>query len=227
MRSGLVAEHAYLAPCYVDGLRYPSDVDDHDLAVIRAEAWLRHPQIKNIFLDVDEVLADWLGATFNLLGIERVEADAKWSAMDPRPWDVFTALGVSGNAMWRAIDNAGAKFWADVEPFAHARQLLQVCNEFAPTTLLTSPSKHPSSYAGKAEWIAKHFPGQSHLIGSCKERCASPTALLIDDRAESCEKFREHGGHAILFPGCGNSLHGMPDYERVDYVRASLEHFRR
>ena len=66
-------------------------------------------------------------------------------------------LGESGNVMWRAIDAAGADFWHDVEPFPWCHDLFAACRSVAPTYLLTSPSLHPSSLAGKLAWMQRQF----------------------------------------------------------------------
>jgi 5'(3')-deoxyribonucleotidase len=183
-----------------------------------------------IYVDVDETLADWIGALFKLLDVDPAEARAMWDSMSPRPWDVIDVLArmnpkLTSNRVWRWIDAEGAPFWADVEIFPFAHDLISVCETYAPVVLLTSPSLHSSSHAGKAQWIAKHFGAKyrDYLIGACKHRCAHPRAVLVDDSPKNCEAFREHEGRAILFPGVGNDLHHIPDHERVQYVADQLE----
>jgi 5'(3')-deoxyribonucleotidase len=185
-------------------------------------------KITTLYLDVDEVLVDWVGAVLRLLGHEPQDVHARWSSLDPRPWDLFDVIDTSANKAWRAIDAAGPSFWAELEPFEWTEQLLETCRDFAPTVLLTSPSLHPSSHAGKAEWMQRYFGRdfRDYLLGSCKHRCAHPGALLIDDSPKNCAAFREHGGRAILFPGVGNNLHAMPPNERVAHVAAQLMEYR-
>jgi 5'(3')-deoxyribonucleotidase len=188
------------------------------------------PEITVVYLDVDEVLADWVGAALRLLGHDPETVYALWSTLDPRPWDVFQVVPrpPKTNDKWDAIDAAGSSFWANLEPFEWMADLLALCREFAPTVLLTSPSQHSSSHAGKYEWIQRHFGRtfKDYLLGSCKHRCAHPGALLIDDSPKNCAAFREHGGHAILFPGVGNDLHTIPPTERVTYVASQLAEYR-
>jgi 5'(3')-deoxyribonucleotidase len=187
---------------------------------------------KVIFLDVDEVLANWIGALLKLLGRDPSEVHARWDALSPRPWDVVEVLNVDGNlsnsAMWRGIDNAGARFWHDVEPFPWCHELLALCRSVAPTYLLTTPSLHPSSLAGKLAWMQQHFGRdfRDYLVGPAKHACARPDALLIDDSPKNCRAFIEHGGHAILFPGVGNDLHHVAPVERVAYVVEQLKGYR-
>jgi 5'(3')-deoxyribonucleotidase len=162
-----------------------------------------------IFLDVDEVLVQWVDGLLRLLGRDPAEVFARWDALDPRPWDVCDVLGVSGNAMWRAVDAAGASFWSELESFDWCDELYALCSSIAPTYLLTSPSKHPSSLAGKLTWIHRQFGRdfKDYLIGPAKVACARPGALLIDDRPDTCRKFIERGGDAFVFAGVGNRWH--------------------
>lgn len=184
---------------------------------------------KTIFLDVDEVLVDWVGGVLSLYGWDHEYLHRLWAKHDPRPWDLFSVLPVSSYLAWNRIDEAGAEFWANLQPLPWMRELYETCSAFAPTVLLTSPSEHSSSHAGKVQWMQREFGSnfRDYLIGSVKHRCAHPGALLIDDSPRNCESFVEHGGHAILFPGVGNDLHAVPGHERVAHVRNALETFRR
>lgn len=175
-----------------------------------------------IFLDVDEVLADWLSDCFDALGYFPDACLAEWAALDPRPWDVFDMLGVLPSVGWSHIHDQGAAFWAGLAIFPWAHDLVALCQSYAPTTLLTSASEDPSCYAGKAQWIAKHMPGTPHLIArGGKTCCAHPGALLIDDSPHNVDAFRSAGGQAILFPGHGNELHQLVQ-DPMTHVRTML-----
>ena len=179
-------------------------------------------QIKTIFLDVDEVLAQWVAATLHLLGYDPAVIYAHWGRMPTRPWDLCEVIPYTRAEMWASIHAHGAVFWERIEPFPWAGDLYERCAAVAPVVLLTSPSEDPSSYAGKAAWVKRHFPDAEHLIGSCKHRVAHPGAVLIDDSPKNCEAFREAGGRAIVFPGIGNNMYVVPGDERVAYVARAL-----
>ena len=190
-------------------------------------------QIKTIFLDVDEVLAQWVVAALRTLDYFGAHVDfdpclqpdavfARWDRLTPRPWDVCEVIPYTREQLWDAIHSRGAAFWSGLEPFPWAMDLYQRCSAVAPVVLLTSPSRDPSSYAGKAAWVKRHFPDAEHLIGSCKHRVAHPSAVLIDDSPKNCAAFIEAGGHAIVFPGIGNILHAVPGDERVAHVARTL-----
>jgi hypothetical protein len=98
---------------------------------------------------------------------------------------------------------------------------MSVCEGFAPTTILTSPSKDPAAAAGKTRWLQSVFGRdfRSYLIGPDKQSCARPGAVLIDDRDENCDSFRQAGGRAIVFPQRWNSGHA----HRTEWVRDNIE----
>jgi len=169
--------------------------------------------IDRIFLDLDGVLADWIGGVCRLYGIDRSLAENTTGPYQ----DISDVLGVSTNALWRAVDEAGSRFWAELDRYPWARPLFEYCEAIAPTTILTSPSWHPTSLSGKLEWLNRHLRWRGekafrqYLIGPDKVACARPGALLIDDRDSQCEAFRAAGGSAILFPQPWNKMRDRKD----------------
>lgn len=186
-----------------------------------------HPQLAEItaiYLDVDEVLANWVRAALRLLTYNEAEVLAAWDMRTPRTWDLFEILHMPPVRGWQRIHEAGAPFWAEIESFPWVHELAALCQSYAPTTLLTSASPHPSCFAGKAQWIIKHLPGMPHAIGrGCKSIHAHPGALLIDDSPNNCAAFcqAKRGGHAILFPGVGNNLHTLR-HDPMPHIREQL-----
>lgn len=178
-------------------------------------------KVERVFVDLDGVLADWVGGVTRLLRNDDVKTP-DWSISN----DMAKALGISGNAMWSAIDTAGESFWAELEPFPWAEQLWARAKAAGPAIVLTSPSHHPSSLAGKLQWMNEHLghgkPFRDFLIGPRKDMCAAPGSLLIDDRASSCRAFEEAGGQAVLFPRPWNSGWSMAQYRR-DPMNALVE----
>ena len=133
-------------------------------------------------------------------------------------------MGVSASDFWGPINDAGADFWANLELYPWFDELMLLvranCDNY---TLSTSPSLCPGSYAGKRRWISKHF-GEGFtgcMLGSRKWLMAGPGRILIDDNDTNCEKFRQHGGQAILFPAIWNSHHHLVG-ERMEYVEDEL-----
>jgi len=120
-------------------------------------------------------------------------------------WEPFTLA-----SFWRAF---GRKEWANFPVSDEFQWLLNSCKALVGREniyILTTPILDPDCAAGKMEWIYKYCPKWLHrqyLIGPCKHMCARPNALLIDDSDENVNKFREHGGQALLVPRPWNSLH--------------------
>lgn len=176
-------------------------------------------KVKRIFLDQDGPLADWVGSAAPVFGVEPVDLD--WSTTS----DLAKALGISTNEMWR-IDALGEDFWANLKPHPWAQELWRRAVVTAPTVVLTTPSHHPSSLAGKLRWMNRHLgngkPFRDYLIGPRKEMCAAPGSLLVDDRASTCRKFRDAGGLAVLFPRPWN--HNAKDWQALlDNPMGALE----
>jgi len=191
------------------------------------------PTITRIFLDLDGVLADWATAAILLHGHVPEAVLSSWPA---GTYDLADVLGISDNEMWRPINDAGASFWADLEPLPWCGDLMSLCMRTAPTTILTSPSKDPAAAAGKTMWLQAVFGSsfRDYLIGPAKVACAYPGAVLIDDADKNCETFVASatgvrtGGESIVFPQRWNSKHGLvPWIERegpIGYVLERLEH---
>jgi len=182
------------------------------------------------FVDLDGVLADWIGPALTLLGHDVAEVCKHWNTLTPRPWNVFDVLDVPASQAWRYIEHAGDRFWSTLPMLPHARELIRECQALGETTILTSPSTHPSSYAGKVQWLDHHFGrgfARKHaLIGASKHVVARPGAVLIDDSPAHCDAWATEGGTALLFPGYGNDLHAHRD-RAFAYIRPALLETRR
>jgi len=165
-------------------------------------------QINRIFLDLDGVLADWLSPAVRAHGRDPDEVLAAWPAST---YDLAEVLGVSTNALWKPIHAQGAAFWEQLEPYPWVHDMVRGCQEFAPTTILTSPSLDPMAAAGKVAWMQRVLGRdfRDFLIGPDKPSCARPGAVLIDDRDSGCEAFIAAGGHAVVFPQPWNSLRSL------------------
>ncbi len=107
--------------------------------------------ITAIYLDVDEVLVDWVGAALRVLGFDPDAIREHWDSLDPRPWNLFDVIDYDVRLAWMLIDEQGPEFWATLRPFPWAFDLLGACREVAPVTLLTSPSMHPNSRQGAVD----------------------------------------------------------------------------
>lgn len=177
--------------------------------------------LEHIFLDMDGVLTDFVSAT--LLLHNCADALQDWPVGER---DIAKVLNMSRSQYWSLIDAQGGDFWASLLPFEWFTDLVTLVREFAPVTILTSPSLSPSCLEGKVRWLREHFPKQKgklftdYLIGPAKHLVAQPRRVLIDDADANVDAFRSAGGHAILFPQVWNANHLITD--RLAYVKAEL-----
>ena len=152
------------------------------------------------FLDMDGVLADYYAGVCRAFGL------------DPWPykcrlgdWDFYTGepLGLTTEQVAPKMD---AEFYAGLDLLPDARRIVETAEAWyqGDVYFLTSPWDTPGCFDGKLAWVKKHFPKYARrmLVGSAKEACAHPDAILFDDSPVNCKKFREakFRGEAFLVP---------------------------
>lgn len=162
---------------------------------------------KKILLDLDGVLADF------------VQGASVVHNKDPKlvsSYGIDIHWGLIPSEFWSPL---GYEFWANLPLTAEAHEVVDMCSNAVGKEnvgIITSPCLTEGCTEGKRTWVKEHFPDflKNLLVGSAKYFCASPNTLLIDDWDTNCEKFREHGGAAFLFPQpwntarecCGNKI---------------------
>lgn len=158
-------------------------------------------KINRICIDVDGVLADFVGGVFRLFGVEREFPDQ---------YSLPKHLGISDDEFWNRINLASPEFWENLDPYPWAHELYDHCSRIGSVILLTSPNRCPQCLAGKYAWMQKHFGEKfsRFLIGPAKEMCARPDTVLIDDSESNCASFINHNGWAICFPQPWNRSEG-------------------
>lgn len=173
-----------------------------------------------IFVDLDGVCVDFIGAALLLHGRDVEATLADWPNA---VWDVSTVLGIKPAEFWKTIDEAGEDWWATLPAYPWMAPLLEMVAKKDDFIFATSPSRFAGSSSGKVRWMQRTFgrSWRSYMLGEHKHLFAKPGALLIDDNEAACEKFEAHGGKAILFPQPWNSLgrHADP----LVFVKQRLE----
>lgn len=162
------------------------------------------------FVDLDGVLANFVGGAAAWHGLPNpYEINPHAEAYDC--WDL---MGLTEDEFWAPL---GEEFWVNLEPLPDAGEILYHAeNRFGRENVcfLTSPCKaHSRCASGKVQWIQKHYPeyARRFLIGPPKYFCAHENAVLIDDYDVNCQKFADHGGHAVLVPRPWNALRRIKD----------------
>ncbi len=161
------------------------------------------------FLDIDGVLADFVA------GALRAHGRPPDTVVDC--WDFDKKLGIEPGAFWGAF---GEEFWAGLDKTAEADEIASLaCRVFGDRNvcLLSSPCRTPGCLEGKRRWVDRHFPAFSRrlLLGACKEFCAGPGRVLIDDSDANVRAFRDAGGEVLLVPRPWNLLAGLDPLEHL------------
>lgn len=181
--------------------------------------------IKRIFLDMDGVLCNFVDAVAKLFGTTEEELYKKWK---PGEYDVCIPLGMTEEQLWYMVNAHSPKFWANLEPYSWAIKLWELCNSYAPTVILTSPSRDPQCLAGKVEWMNKHLgngePFRQFLVGPAKEFCAAPGHILVDDSNKKCSEFYDAGGFPVHFPQIWNLAYDRVN-DRFEYIEEVLNYY--
>lgn len=194
-----------------------------------------------IFVDLDEVVTDFIGSACAVFGITREQLNAEW---EPGVWDMIHPLNravskerggnsaeITEERFWSALNKES--FWANLPMLPGSTELLEGVAALAKQHgaewyFLTSPSLCPTSYSGKVRFLQQKFGRtfNQFFITPHKHLFAKSDAILIDDREETVKKFTANGGKGILFPARHNSLHALSSdrYRVVDVALGALEY---
>lgn len=155
-----------------------------------------------IFVDMDGVIVDWLGAAAKACGLD-VRSPTIRNKLK-QGVELQEAFGISDGAMWSRITPYGSEWWANLQPLPWANELLTRLAQRGDVTLLTSPGKLPdvaaTAAAGKIKYIHQRLGGMPYIITWHKERCVAPDVILVDDSEKKYNKFIEAKGAAFLWP---------------------------
>lgn len=187
-----------------------------------------------IFLDLDGVLADFVGGVAKWFYITQAELLQEWPAniygiQEPLSRAIqrrreenkqhvqFNHSNPTQN-LWNGYGSFPGidckAFWANLEPTQWMEKLVTLVKSYDPNFhIITTPGHSPEGYAGKAMWVKDRF-GQDFdriILTSHKELLAKPNTILIDDTYHVVTRFNEAGGKTVLVPAHYNIL--QPIYE--------------
>lgn len=169
---------------------------------------------KNILLDVDGVVADFLNPACKAAGLD-LESQPRGQ------WDVFRASGRDLKDVWDSFDNY--EFWRNLPLIDGAPEFVATLRAKAlSVTFLTSSSWSPDCVKAKREWVNEHFGFNSPMYVGCggasKALCAKPNNVLIDDCPRNTDAFEAAGGLGVLVPRPWNRRHALGTcYHTVAY----------
>ena len=146
-----------------------------------------------IYCDMDGVIADFDKGYKELTGRE---------ASFDTPKEEF----------WAPIQKAGAEFWIKLQWMPDGKQLWEFIKPYNPQ-LLSAPSKDESSKIGKFVWVKRNVPGTKLILRSAerKQEFATPNSILIDDRADTIQRWKDAGGVGILHTSAADTIQQLKD----------------
>lgn len=179
---------------------------------------------EHAYIDMDGVLCD----------LQRGMLQAH-DRMDLYPYDGYLTarvLGISRGALWDPIVDDGPEFWADLDIYPWAHELLDFVDKIArEVTILTRPlvveggtynfRETGLCVEGKLKWLHRHLDGAHGVIFTDKKNTVSkPGTLLIDDDEAYEAAFLAAGGHQFIWPQpynrfkqyCGNEMHSLREW---------------
>lgn len=186
-----------------------------------------------IYLDMDEVAADFTGGVCRLFGITRNQLEAN---RKPGEWYIPPALTlacgykITYEKVGDEIAKWGSKFWSNLAVLPMMDAIIGRIETIDPEwCFLSTPwyhhGNHLPSTAGKIEWLHNQFHEDfdRYILTGKKNRCAHVGAVLIDDRERNCADFIKgrEGVYSILLPHEGNSLGAV--YQTPESKLAYLE----
>lgn len=162
-----------------------------------------------VFLDMDGVIADFVGAIHKAHGREYCYADPEARGQ----FEIEPIWGVTPQEFW---SKDSYELWAEMNVTPEAVDIVSILESAFGSeniAILTSPSMGPGSVPGKREWMRRHFPQfeKRMIFTNAKEFLAGPNRLLVDDRDKNIVDFYGAGGECILIPRHWNSCHADAD----------------
>ncbi len=133
-----------------------------------------------IYCDMDGVLVDFDKGYFKLTG-HRLDGEHR-----------------SDDHFWDPINAAGYDFWINLEWSNDGKRLWSYIEKYKPE-LLSAPSRQPDSRVAKHDWVKRELPGTHLILRSAKHKkdFACPNCILIDDRIDNIQGWRDAGGIGI------------------------------
>jgi phosphopantetheine adenylyltransferase len=113
---------------------------------------------------------------------------------------------------WAPIQKAGAEFWIKLQWMPDGKQLWNYIKPYNPQ-LLSAPSRDESSKIGKFVWVKRNVPGTKLILRQAerKQEFATPNSILIDDRADNIQRWKDAGGIGIHHTSASDTIQQLKD----------------
>jgi len=128
-------------------------------------------------------------------------------------YERLTGKNIKGNHVkgdsdfWQPISDAGANFWINLKWMSDGEKLWKYIKNYSPS-ILSAPSREKSSRVGKEIWVRNNIPGTELILKPApeKQELAEPNAILIDDRKDNIQQWKDAGGIGILHTSANNTI---------------------
>jgi cytidyltransferase-like protein len=128
-------------------------------------------------------------------------------------YERLTGKNIKGNHVkgdsdfWQPISDAGANFWINLKWMPDGKELWSYLKPYNPE-ILSAPSREKSSRVGKEIWVRNNIPGTELILKPApeKQELAEPNAILIDDRKDNIQQWKDAGGIGILHTSANNTI---------------------
>lgn len=159
--------------------------------------------MRNIYLDMDGVLANFVYGARVLVGINP-------DHFDPYPSEEYFRAQILEATGFKSLgtfwDSLSPTFWASLPPIeAGFRLFNELYRKHRNNLYICTTVMDGKSAVGKWAWLVNWLPcmvshGLDHVIFiGQKELLAKPLDILIDDRHHILEKWGNAGGRSLLF----------------------------
>ena len=138
-----------------------------------------------------------------------------FTGMHPQEYEKEKGLA----AFWHLIDSEiGVRFWVGMDWMPQGKQLWSFISPYKPD-LLTSPSRDNTSRLGKNLWVKNNLNPKPKVIfaySKDKQRYATESSILIDDKKSNINEWTARGGIAIRCKD-GNVDHVIDKLKELGY----------
>jgi hypothetical protein len=117
-----------------------------------------------------------------------------------------------GPEFWEPIHKAGAAFWIKLKWMPDGKELWNHIEQYKPI-LLSAPSQEESSKIGKRVWKKNTLPDTKMILTPArfKQKYSGENNILIDDREDNIQQWKDKGGIGILHTSTENTIKQLKD----------------
>lgn len=127
----------------------------------------------------------------------------------------------TGRCNWKKAGEIGSTFWSEMPWMYDGKNFYKEVVKFAKENSIKlgilSAIFMECGKRGKREWIMKNCPDislENVLIcdkGMFKYELGMPNSVLIDDKYENCDLYKQAGYEAILYTGCEDTMKALKE----------------